>query len=75
MVNKVRKKTVKKKVVKIAGDMTIGEVMKRKPDAAMKLLNMGLGCGGCQFAMIETLEQGCMIHGLDIKKVLEEINK
>jgi len=59
----------------IVGDMKIGEVMKKNPEAAMKLLKMGLGCGGCQFAMFETLEQGCAMHGLDIKKVLKEINK
>ena len=75
MVTKARKKTVNKKTVKITGDMTIGDVMKRKPEAAIKLLNMGLGCGGCQFAMVETLEQGCAMHGIDIKKVLKEINK
>lgn len=75
MINKTCKKKVNKKAVKITGDMTIGDVMKKKPEVAMQLLGMGLGCGGCQFAMIETLEQGCAMHGLDIKKVLKEINK
>jgi hybrid cluster-associated redox disulfide protein len=72
---KEKTKKISKKVAIVTGDMTIGEVMKRKPEAAMKLLNMGLGCGGCHFAMIETLEQGCCMHGLDVKKVLAEINK
>jgi hybrid cluster-associated redox disulfide protein len=51
------------------------EVMRSNPDSVAKLLNMGMGCCGCHFAMMETLEQGCAAHGLDIKKVLEELNK
>jgi len=51
------------------------EVMKTNPDSVSKLLNMGMGCCGCHFAMMETLEQGCAVHGLDIKKVLVELNK
>jgi hybrid cluster-associated redox disulfide protein len=35
---------------------------------------MGMGCGGCQFAMMETIEQGAIVHGLDVKKVLKELN-
>jgi len=72
---KSSKKTSKKSVKKITGDMTIIEVMRTNPDSVAKLLNMGMGCCGCSFAMMETLEQGCAAHGLDIKKVLAELNK
>ncbi|MEI7719149.1 MAG: DUF1858 domain-containing protein [archaeon] len=59
----------------VTGEMTIMEVMRSRPDSVEKLLNMGMGCCGCHFAMMETLEQGCAAHGLDIKKVLAELNK
>lgn len=72
---KVPSKKKSKKTVKITGDMTIMEVMRSNPDSVAKLLNMGMGCCGCHFAMMETLEQGCAAHGLDIKKVLVELNK
>ncbi len=73
----VKKKSKKKaKVTKlITGDMTIMEVMRSNPDSVAKLLNMGMGCCGCHFAMMETLAQGCAAHGLDVKKVLVELNK
>ena len=59
---------------RITGDMTIVQVMRARPDAVEKLLNMGMGCGGCQFAMMETIEQGAMVHGLDVDRVLKELN-
>ena len=66
---------VGKKKNNITRDMTIFQAMRMRPDAVEKLLNMGMGCGGCQFAMMETIEQGAMVHGLDVEKVLKEINK
>jgi hybrid cluster-associated redox disulfide protein len=54
--------------------MTIFQAMRVRPDSVEKLLNMGMGCGGCQFAMMETIEQGAIVHGLDVKKVLKELN-
>ena len=38
-----------------------------------KLSGMGLGCGGCMMAQMETIEEGAMAHGLDPKMVLEEL--
>jgi len=72
----VKKKSKKKvKVGKlITGDMSIMDAMRSRPEVVEKLLNMGMGCCGCQFAMMETLEQGCAVHGLDVKKVLRELN-
>ncbi len=54
--------------------MTIYQAMRVRPEVVEKLLNMGMGCGGCQFAMMETIEQGAMVHGQDVKKVLKELN-
>lgn len=60
---------------KLTKEMTIGEIMEKSPDSIEKLLNLGLGCCGCYFASMETLEQGCSAHGLDVQEVLEELNK
>lgn len=68
-------KKAKKSMKQITGDMSIMQVMRSSPSSVEKLLNMGMGCCGCQFAMMETLEQGCATHGLDLKKVLTELNK
>ena len=39
------------------------------------LMNKGIYCLGCPMAMQENLEQGCLAHGLDVNKILEELNK
>ena len=71
---KTKHRRVAKKKDEITSDMTIYQAMRMRPDSVGKLLNMGMGCGGCQFAMMETIEQGAMIHGLDVEKVLKELN-
>ena len=38
------------------------------------LMNKGVRCMGCPMAMMETLEQGCKAHGLDVDKILKELN-
>jgi hybrid cluster-associated redox disulfide protein len=70
------KKSLRESVLqhKIVGSMTIMQVMQANPDSVAKLLNMGMGCCGCHFAMMETLEQGCAAHGLDLEEVLKELN-
>ncbi len=39
------------------------------------LMKHGMHCLGCAFASFETLEQGCKGHGIDVNKVLKELNK
>ena len=50
------------------------QVMKNKK-AMEVLMSYGIYCIGCPMAVIETLEQGLESHGLDVNKVLDEINE
>jgi hybrid cluster-associated redox disulfide protein len=46
--------------------------------AAEILMSKGLGCLGCPMASEETLEEGCLAHGMTKKQVdelLREVNK
>jgi len=56
-------------------DMTIGELIRSKPEAASILMEFGMGCVGCPSAQAETLEEASRVHGLDIEKLLEALNK
>ena len=38
-------------------------------------MESGMHCIGCPAAMFETLEQGAMAHGIDIKGLVEKINE
>lgn len=55
-------------------DNTIGEILSMKPEAADILMEFGMGCLGCPSATMETLEQACFVHGIDVEKVLEKLN-
>lgn len=59
----------------ITKDMTIGEILRMKPEAAEVLIGMGMGCLGCPSAQVETLEEACTVHGHKVDEILEKLNK
>ena len=63
---------VKKKITK---DMTFVELMDKNKDAAKKLADQGLFCGGCPMAQFETIENGAKAHGVDVDELIKELNK
>lgn len=64
-----------KKSEKISSDMTFADVISKYPKTAEVFIKHGMHCIGCAMAMSETIEQGAMAHGMDIKKLLEDLNK
>jgi hybrid cluster-associated redox disulfide protein len=60
--------------MKATKDMTIGEIINQNPNAARILMGMGLGCVSCPASQAETLEEAAQVHGLDIEKMLSELN-
>ena len=59
----------------ITKDMTIGEVIRKMPTAAEVLMSFGMGCVGCPSSQMETIEQACSIHGLELEEVLAKLNE
>ena len=63
---------------KVTEDMTFQEVLTKYPEAAPIMMKFGLHCIGCHMSAMETVEQGCLGHGMDEKKIkdmLKEINE
>ena len=60
---------------KITKKMTFGELVEKYPKAAKKLAEKGMMCCGCPMAMMETIEQGALGHGVDADKLVKELNK
>ncbi|UCG95504.1 MAG: DUF1858 domain-containing protein [archaeon] len=58
----------------ISKDTTILEVVKEHPETVEVFQKHGLSCVGCPFAMMETLEQGAKSHGIDLEKLLKDLN-
>ena len=53
----------------------ICEVLQKSKNAADILISFGFHCLGCPSAQMETLEEACMVHGVDVKDVLKALNK
>jgi len=61
-------------MTQITGDMTIGEILEIKQEAAPVLMNMGMHCLGCPSAQMETLIEACEVHEVDVNEILAAIN-
>ena len=61
--------------VKITKDTIIGSVLDIAPQAAPLFLAIGMHCLGCPSSRGETVEQACMVHGVDVDKLLELVNE
>lgn len=58
----------------ITKDMIIAQILEANPKAAEILMGNGMGCLGCPSAQNEPLSMAADIHGLDLEKLLEELN-
>ena len=58
----------------IEKDMTIGELLEKFPEKADILLEAGMHCLGCPASQMETLEEACDVHGIDVNEVVEKLN-
>ena len=52
----------------------IGEIVNNYPETAEVLFGIGMHCLGCPASRGETLEQACMVHGVDTDTFLDELN-
>lgn len=59
----------------ITKDMTIGEVVRNHQETIKILMEFGMGCVGCPSAQAETLEEAASVHGVDVDKLIESLNK
>ncbi|AOR23392.1 DUF1858 domain-containing protein [Clostridium taeniosporum] len=55
-------------------DMTVGEIIRIKEDAAEILMGFGMGCIGCPSAQSESLEDAANVHGLNLEDLLKALN-
>ena len=61
--------------MEINKDTTIGEIWELAPEKAELLLQAGMHCLGCPASQGETLEEACMVHGIDVEELVKELNK
>jgi hybrid cluster-associated redox disulfide protein len=61
--------------VTITKDMTIAQVVKDYPRSVEVFLRHGLFCFGCAVAQFENVEQGAMVHGIDVDALMADLNE
>ena len=61
--------------MEIKKDMTIAEALKLKPAAAKVFMSYGMHCIGCAVAAGETIAQAAEVHGIDLDKLVGDLNK
>lgn len=54
--------------------MKIGDLLQAYPDKADLLLEAGMHCLGCPASQMETLEEACEVHGIDVEELVETLN-
>ncbi|MDO5292261.1 MAG: DUF1858 domain-containing protein [bacterium] len=58
----------------ISKDMIIGELLRINEGIAPILMGSGMHCLGCPSSQNETLEEACMVHGIDVDDLVNRLN-
>ena len=61
--------------VTITKDTIIGDILDIAPETAPLFKAIGMHCLGCPASRGETVEEACMVHGIEVEELLEELNK
>lgn len=55
-------------------EMIIGEILQLDRGVAPILMQAGMHCLGCPSSQMESLEDACAVHGLNVDTLIEQIN-
>lgn len=61
-------------MVQITKDTIIGDILDIAPETAPAFLAIGMHCLGCPSSRGETVEQACMVHGVEVEELLSSLN-
>ena len=61
-------------MIEITKDTIIGDILDIAPQTAPIFFYIGMQFLGCPSSRGETVEQACMVHGVDVDKLLELVN-
>ncbi|MEG0214907.1 MAG: DUF1858 domain-containing protein [Hungatella sp.] len=61
--------------MQVSKDMLIGEMVQQDEMIAPMLMRAGMHCLGCPSAQMESLEEACMVHGIDCDALIAQMNE
>lgn len=59
----------------ITKDMIIADIVNADAENTKILMEFGMHCIGCPSSQMETLEDACAVHGLNVEKLIKKLNK
>ena len=62
-------------MINITKDTIIGDILDVAPQTAPIFLSIGMHCLGCPSSQGESLEEACMVHGIDCDSLVNGINE
>jgi hybrid cluster-associated redox disulfide protein len=60
---------------KITGNMIVAKVLELDRNSAPIFLQNGMHCLGCPSSSGESIDDACAVHGIDSKKLVDELNE
>jgi len=60
--------------LKITKDMSIGEALQAHPKAIEVFAKYNMGCFSCMGATAESIENGALMHGIDVDSLIADLN-
>lgn len=62
-------------MAQVTKDMIIAEIIAIDTNIIPILMDAGMHCVGCPSAQGESLEEACMVHGMEVEPLVEQINE
>ena len=60
--------------MEITKETLIGDILDFAPQTAPYFMEMGMHCLGCPASRGETIEEACMVHGVDADDLVQKLN-
>ena len=62
-------------VIQLTKNTIIGDIIDIDETTAPIFLSIGMHCLGCPASRGETVEQACMVHGVDVDALVKAVNE
>ena len=62
-------------MIEITKETIIGDILDIAPQTAPIFMAIGMHCLGCPSSRAETVEEACMVPGIDVDKLLALVNQ
>ena len=59
---------------KVTKDMVIGQILQINEGGIPILMQSGMHCLGCPSSQMESLEDACLVHGMDVNALVDQLN-